>query len=555
MAKTVIALEATMNASGAEGSVKSLKAQLREAQADVATMADKFGLTSDAAQKAAKKAAELKDAIGDAKLLTDAFNPDAKFKSFSNAISGVVGGFSALQGAQALFGDQSEDLAKTLAKVQGAMALSQGINSVLEAKDAFKVLSGVIKTNVITSLTTLRGALIATGIGALAVGVGLLVANFDKVKEAVLNFIPGLKSVTDYVGKLINKITDFIGVTSDAKRAQESFIKDTEKQIKKTDEFLDSQGYKYDEFTQRKIKANLEYKKHELELANDKTRKEGETQALLKAYRDKADYEIRQADADRLAKNQENINKRQKQIDDAAANEKNKRDQANEKKKQDDIDFYNKLDNVQNELGKAREDRQIANANNFNNTLKLLGENRSQNEIAEANRRVANAEAETIMKRQLISIYADALGSLSQLVGAQTAVGKGLAIAQIAIGTATGYIQGLEIAQKSAKATGPGAAFAFPIFYATQIAAVLGAAAKAKSVLSGVKGGGNLNLPSPPPMPTTAAPIGPQMGSTALQQAQINAAGSAAVQAFVLESDVSGNQERIERLNRAARIK
>jgi hypothetical protein len=44
------------------------------------------------------------------------------------------------------------------------------------------------------------------------------------------------------------------------------------------------------------------------------------------------------------------------------------------------------------------------------------------------------------------------------------------------------------------------------------------------------------------------------MGSTALQQAQINAAGSAAVQAFVLESDVSGNQERIQRLNRAARI-
>jgi len=555
MAKTVIALEATMNASGAEGSVKSLKAQLREAQAEVATMADKFGLTSDAAQKAAKKAAELKDAIGDAKLLTDAFNPDAKFKSFSNAISGVVGGFSALQGAQALFGDQSEDLAKTLAKVQGAMALSQGINSVLEAKDAFKVLSGVIKTNVVTSLTTLRGALIATGIGALAVGVGLLVANFDKVKEAVLNFIPGLKSVTDYVGKLINKITDFIGVTSDAKRAQESFIKDTEKQIKKTNEFLDSQGYKYDEFTQRKIKANLEYKQHAIEIAKDESKTEQEKQALLKAYRDKADYEIKQADADRLVKQQENLNKKQKQIDDAAAVEKKKREEAAEKRRQDDIAFNEKMLNTENELGKAREDRQIANANNFNNTLKLLGENRSQNEIAEANRRVANAEAETIMKRQLISIYADALGSLSQLVGAQTAVGKGLAIAQIAIGTATGYIQGLEIAQKSAKATGPAAAFAFPIFYATQIAAVLGAAAKAKSVLSGVKGGGNLNLPSPPPMPTTAAPIGPQMGATALQQAQINAAGSAAVQAFVLESDVSGNQERIERLNRAARIK
>jgi hypothetical protein len=155
------------------------------------------------------------------------------------------------------------------------------------------------------------------------------------------------------------------------------------------------------------------------------------------------------------------------------------------------------------------------------------------------------------MKKMILSSYVDALGSLAQLVGAQTAVGKGLALAQIAIGTATGYIQGLDIAQKSAKAAGPGAALAFPLFYAQQIAAVLGAASKAKSILTSVKGGsggGNFTAPS------VTAPIGTQMGGTALQQAQINATGNAAVHAFVLESDVSGNQERIERLNRAARI-
>jgi hypothetical protein len=46
-----------------------------------------------------------------------------------------------------------------------------------------------------------------------------------------------------------------------------------------------------------------------------------------------------------------------------------------------------------------------------------------------------------------------------------------------------GFIQGLDIAQKGAKATGPAAPFAFPIFYAAQIAAVLGAAGKAKAIL------------------------------------------------------------------------
>jgi len=39
-----------------------------------------------------------------------------------------------------------------------------------------------------------------------------------------------------------------------------------------------------------------------------------------------------------------------------------------------------------------------------------------------------------------------------------------------------------------------------------------------------------------------------------LDQNQVNQMASATARAFVVESDVSGNQERIRRLNRAARI-
>jgi hypothetical protein len=52
-----------------------------------------------------------------------------------------------------------------------------------------------------------------------------------------------------------------------------------------------------------------------------------------------------------------------------------------------------------------------------------------------------------------------------------TAAAKAAALAEIAIGSAIGLINGLDIAQKSAKG-GPAAAF-LPIFYATQVAAVL----------------------------------------------------------------------------------
>jgi hypothetical protein len=125
-------------------SVGTLKQQLKEAQREVEALAAKFGATSEQATNAAKKAAELKDQIGDAKALTDAFNPDAKFNAFGSALQGVAGGFSAVQGAMGLVGVESSAVEATLLKVQSAMALSQGINSVMAAKDSFTNLAAVL---------------------------------------------------------------------------------------------------------------------------------------------------------------------------------------------------------------------------------------------------------------------------------------------------------------------------------------------------------------------------------------------------------------------------
>ena len=51
-----------------------------------------------------------------------------------------------------------------------------------------------------------------------------------------------------------------------------------------------------------------------------------------------------------------------------------------------------------------------------------------------------------------------------------------------------------------------------------------------------------------------SAPLQPQAQTTMLNQSQINQIGNASVRAFVVESDVTGQQERIRRLNRASRI-
>jgi hypothetical protein len=157
----------------------SLKSQLKQAQAEVQTLSDKFGATSQAAAEAAKKAADLKDRIQDAKALTDAFNPDAKFTSLTRSIGGALDGFQAFEGALGLIGVESEDLQKTLLKVQSAMAFSQGIQGALEAKDSFIQLGAVVK-NTFSAMTTASKAFLVGGIGLIIAAVGILVANYDE---------------------------------------------------------------------------------------------------------------------------------------------------------------------------------------------------------------------------------------------------------------------------------------------------------------------------------------------------------------------------------------
>ena len=179
--KKVIELEVSSN-------LGNLKQQLKQAQVEVQTLADKFGATSAQAVEAAKKAAILKDKIGDAKALTDAFNPDAKFKALSGSLTGVAGAFSVVTGALGAFGKQNEDVEKALLKVQSAMALASGAQAIGESIDSFKQLGAVLKANTIVQkiMTAAQyaynlamslnpiGAIIAATIALIAAGYALV---------------------------------------------------------------------------------------------------------------------------------------------------------------------------------------------------------------------------------------------------------------------------------------------------------------------------------------------------------------------------------------------
>ena len=157
-----------------ESNLGSLKSQLREAQAEVSAMAEKFGATSVEAINAAKAAARLKDTIGDAKQLTDAFNPDAKFKALTASMSGALNGFQAVEGAMGLFGAEGKAVQETLLKVQSAMALAQGVDGLLEARDAFKTFGATA----INAFKSIAAAVAANPLGLLLTVITLAAGAF-----------------------------------------------------------------------------------------------------------------------------------------------------------------------------------------------------------------------------------------------------------------------------------------------------------------------------------------------------------------------------------------
>jgi hypothetical protein len=243
MAKQEVGLKIDVDVS----SVGNMKQQLRAATNELVAMNEKFGSASKEAVAAAQKVAGLKDAIGDAKALAETFNPDKKFVALGGAVQGAAAGFSALQGAMGLFGSESKDVEKLMLKVQSAMALQQGISGIANAMDSFKLLAGDIKGKVITAFNALKGAIGGLGIGALVVAVGLVIANFDKFKAAVFNLIPGLKGITDFVGGLVQKFTDFVGITSEAERNLEKLTKANNRANQTIDDqikLLEAQGGK-----------------------------------------------------------------------------------------------------------------------------------------------------------------------------------------------------------------------------------------------------------------------------------------------------------------------
>lgn len=327
MAKSTAAIEVeVIPKGGADTTVKNFKTQLREAKIEAQQMVITFGEFSNEALAAQQKVANLSDQMDDFNDRIKALNPD-KFAKVQTVVNGVASGFSAAQGAMALFGSESQDLQKTLVKVQGAMALAQGLEGLGKVQQQFKTLALEVKGNVVKSFSSLKGAMSALGIGLLVAALGYVIANFEKVKKAVYNLIPGLEGVAKFVGNLVQGFTDWVGITSEQDRALEKLNKTTSRsndQLDREAKLLEAQGDKLGAYAKERQKLVNELNQARQNLGKNNEKEWGKIiddtkNALAILEIDEKKYIKDQADSKDKA-NKDASDKRKEQSDKEKAN-------------------------------------------------------------------------------------------------------------------------------------------------------------------------------------------------------------------------------------------
>jgi hypothetical protein len=575
-----IILETEVKLGNSTSSVKSLKAELRALTNELANLEP----GSQAFLTAAKRAGELQDKMEDAKNAVKAFNPEAKFQAFAGVIGGVANGFAAAQGAMAIFGSDAKELEKVMVKTQGAIALATGLNGLLGMQDSLKLFGAQLKDG-IKSLFTLRGALIATGIGAIAVLVGTLVVNWKAFNKAITDAFPAFKVVGDFfanfrqiafgtikgitegfkgLGSIISKFFsgDFSEAIDEAKGLGERISKAYNEGFAEEDAkikienainarkqqlaILEAQGKDSLQFKLKLQKDELsllekgseEYNAKLVEIETTRTaiRKKGEDDrkvlAEKKLAQEKLEAEAEQARLDfQLDNARKGFQEASKRFDDTTKVYEETREKG--------------LKAINDESQTLEQRKQVL---DYFYANKLI----TEKDATDASIKLAKLESE--QKSKELEIYANALNAFADLAGKNTAAGKALAIASTTIST---Y---LSAQQAYASAFLPIPNPSSPILGAiAAAAAVAGGLANIRSILavqipnSGGGGGGSM-----PSMPSSAPPIvrptssNVNIGNTnPIKTTNQNEGGKV----YVLESDITNSQNNVDSIKKKATIK
>jgi hypothetical protein len=595
MAKEV-SLKIVADASKATEAAKGLKQQLKEATKEAQALVASGDTSSKAYKEAAKRVAELKDELQDFNDEVKALDPGQKFQTIAGVATSIAGGFQAAQGAMALFGAESKDVEKALLKVQAATALAQGIDQVREFGKYFGLAKDAIG-NSIKSLFTLRGALIATGIGAFSVAVGVLIANwkdlvswidktfpalgglgnlFDRIKKIAMgslgSIIESFKVVGEVIGNVFkgefSKAVDVAGTfgTRVSQAYTKAYIEENNKQAAEREAKLLESMIKTHEREVKLIEAqgkdSYAAKKKLLE----------EELKLLEFQKTKESNEYK----DKYLELQILEIEHQKKISDI-------KKKAEEKAT---ADFFNNLkleyekqqglNQIKEDAAKIDEDRNkktLENVTAFANKkieIATFDSEKQKEIVAERNKQIFNEEIAIANAR--LQVASDITNGLTALGNAfikdqkkLEKFNKAAALIQIGIDTAKA-ISALVAASNANPANAVTFGGAGIAQFGSGLAQILTNIAKAKQILSSsssgsstptLGGGGGIPSAGGSNMPQTNAPGG--FTSDVSGQRVTNQSGEGANQqgqfrVYVLESDITATQDGVAGIKRKAKV-
>lgn len=381
----------------------------------------------------------------------------------------------------------------------------------------------------------------------------MVTKGFGVAYSAITSFLQGIGSLGQAVSKLIKG--DFSGAWESAKESVTKF------------------GERYEEANKRFTAGTKEVTKTEQEEL-DKRKEAQEKAAEERKKKEEAELQYQQQLEDlRRKRFEENLKYGNllREQDLKAKEDARKKDEENEKLFLENRDktiqsaIERQLKNIQSLQETSKEKTKILAdllvSQDEQEMARLEGEYARKFELIKGNKEAELKLTEQYegLKRNLrinalneeLGSYASAAGNISQLLGQTTAAGKAFAIAEATINT-------YKAASQVFAAPAPGVA---PVSLGVKIATMISALATGfKNVRAIIATKPNASVGNPVSIsptntqaPITPAPT-PQVATTLMNAQAIQQLGSATNRAYVLESDVTNSQERIRRINRAARL-
>jgi len=518
MAEENIIFNTTIKTGDSAQSIKSIRTELRQLTQELAGLEP----GSQAFVKAATRAGELRDRMDDANNAVKAFNPEAKFQAIANVVGIAANGFSALQGAMSLFGDESKDLQQVMARTQGAIALATGLNGLLGMGDAFKLL-GTQVANLIPLLRGMSAAMLGALTGGITIAITLVISYWKELKQLITGTIEqvviGEKEMAEAVAKGHN-------------------------------EFKKASDERYD-LEIRRLKTLKQTQEVEKQIAEQERQKaiagavaEGKINQLKAVIN--AEYFNKLADIDKkYADQQEAIRQKEREAEAKKIAE-----------AKSDYEFYQNFNKKRAEKDneeRAKEyDKKIADEQYFNDFMSEIDNQAHQDKLTRAKSEEELEKKKTEARINQLQISANALQTFADLAGKDTAAGKGLAIASATIST---Y---LTAQQAYASAFLPVPTLASPVIGALSAAAAVATGiANIRSIMSVKVPGGQSSGNAMPSMGgSNVAPITrPSSSIVRLGNTEpIKTSTDTKQRVYVLESDITDTQAKVNSIRQKATI-